>query len=52
MADLQQVVDSLRVHELAGLQVERDDFARPELALAHDILGLVIPDTGLEAIVM
>ena len=43
MAALQEIVDPLGVHELGGLQIERQHFARPELALLDHVLGQVIP---------
>ena len=47
MPALQEIVDLLGVHELGGLQVERENLARPELALLDHILRLVIPDPRL-----
>jgi hypothetical protein len=44
MAALQEIIDPLGVHELGGLQIERQHFARSQLALLDHILGVVVPD--------
>ncbi len=41
---LQEIVDPLGVHELRGLQIERQHLAGPELALLDHVLRFVIPD--------
>ena len=43
MPALQEVVHLPSVHQLGGLQIERENLAGPELALLEDILRLVIP---------
>ena len=47
MAALQEIVDSLGIHELGGLQIQRQHFARSQLALFDHILRQVVPDTCL-----
>ena len=42
----QHLVDVGGTHEGAGSEVERQHVARAELALLHDVFGLVIPHTG------
>ena len=43
VAALQKIVHLFSVEKFGGLQIERQNLARTELALAHHVLGVVVP---------
>ena len=46
MPALEQFIDPLGVHELCGLQIQREDLTGPELAFLDHVLRLVVPHAG------
>ncbi len=47
MARLQDRVDVFRLEQRPGVQIEGDHVAGSQLALADDVLGRVVPNSGL-----